>query len=264
MDIKQITENLSTHSYSSPEDIWNLFSSIRNYFAIPNLILAKGAILYRAREVKDVSEIASIKDLSYAPLEYNKTYSRASTPYNTMFYAISGDAFRDCIYGCLSETCECFRIPNTEHRHYNIVVGLWETTEDLILPQIINIDGINKSDAFANAEEFKKKLRHLGEIGDDIINFWRYMNMEFTKNVSHENEYWISAIFSEFLVKMMGKSGVIYESVQSIDPKVRNNHCVALTPQIADRCLCFKEALHYEFDYCGNATEICTAKKLKF
>lgn len=262
MDIKEITERLSTHSYTTPEDIWNMFLSIGNFFAIPNLILRKGTILYRAREVEDVSEIVNIKNLSYAPPEYNKTYNRASTPDSTMFYAISGDSFQECIYGCLSETCECFRMSNAEHRHYNVVVGLWETKVDLILPQIINVDGINKSDAFDNAEEFKECIRPLGKKGNDIINFWRYMNREFTKNVNHEKEYWVSAIFTKWLSQRTRRNGVIYESVQSTDPKVTNNHCVALTPNVADDYLRFKEALLYEFDYNGMTVNIPNAKKI--
>lgn len=227
-----------------------------------NLILAKGTILYRAREVNDVSEITNIKNPSYTPPEYNKTYNRASTPDNTIFYAISGNSFSQCIYGCLSETCKCFRMNNAEHRHYNVVVGLWETKKDLTLPQIINVDGINKSDAFDNADEFKKHLRILGEKGNDIISFWRYMNMEFTKNVNHEKEYWVSAIFTKWLAKKTGRNGVIYESVQSTDSQATNNHCIALTPNIVDNYLRFKEVLHYEFDYNGTTTNLPLPRKL--
>ena len=262
MDIREITEKLSARLYTDPKDIWNLFLSIEKYFAIPNLILAKGTTLYRARNIKSVSEIKSIKDLSYTPAEFNKTYKRASTPDSTMFYAISGDSFEECIYGCLSETCECFRIPNAEHRHYNVAVGLWETTEDLTLPQIINIDGMNKSDAFGNAEEFKEYLRLLGEKGNDIINFWRYINMEFTKNVNYEKEYWVSAIFTKWLAKRTRRDGIIYESVQSTDSKANNNHCIALTPDVADKYLRFKDALYYEFDYDGTIVTIPKAKKI--
>ena len=52
MDIKEITEHLSTQSYTGPKDIWKLFLSIEGYFGIPNLILAKGTTLYRATVVK--------------------------------------------------------------------------------------------------------------------------------------------------------------------------------------------------------------------
>ena len=263
MDIKEIKEHLSTQSYTGPKDIWKLFLSIEGYFGIPNLILAKGTTLYRATVVKNISEINNIKRLSYVPSEYNKTYKRASTPNNTMFYGISGNSQLESILGCFSEVCDCFRIPNPRYKHYNVVVGLWETTKDLVLPQIINVDGRNKSDAFDNTNEFFDSLKIMGDRSLDIIGFWRFMNTEFTKIVDSEKGYWISAIFSEWLVKKMGNNGVIYESVQSKDPKIRNNHCVALTPQIADRYLRFKEALHYEFDFCGDDTKFKSPIKLE-
>lgn len=34
MEIKEITGNLSNHSYKTPKDIWNLFISIEKHFAI--------------------------------------------------------------------------------------------------------------------------------------------------------------------------------------------------------------------------------------
>lgn len=40
-------------------------------------------------------------------------------------------------------------------------------------------------------------------------------------------------------------------NVQSIDAKLKNNHCIALKPQVADDSLQFKEALFYEFDFTG-------------
>lgn len=210
MDIKEITEHLSTQSYTGPKDIWKLFLSIEGYFGIPNLILAKGTTLYRATVVKNISEINNIKRLSYVPSEYNKTYKRASTPNNTMFYGISGNSQLESILGCFSEVCDCFRIPNPRYKHYNVVVGLWETTKDLVLPQIINVDGRNKSDAFDNTNDFFDSLQIMGDRSLDIIGFWRFMNTEFTKIVDSEKGYWISAIFSEWLVKKMGNNANWY------------------------------------------------------
>lgn len=39
----------------------------------------------------------------------NKTYQRASTPFNTMFYGIVCDDYKSAIVGCLGETCDCLR-----------------------------------------------------------------------------------------------------------------------------------------------------------
>lgn len=249
MRIGELTDELIRGNFKTPEELEQLFTLLRQWFSVPKIILREGVFLYRARIINDISEIQTAHQLSYTPAEYNISYKRASTPSNTMFYSISGDSYWDCIFGCFSEICECFRKPNAKHKNYKIIVGLWETTTELTLPQIINIDGCNKSDAFQNASEYTNLLNSLGNIGIDIANFWRFMNKEFTKIVTTEEEYWISSIFTEWLIKELNSHGVIYESVQATDPKLRNVHCIALTPKVADTCLKFHQAHYFEFNY---------------
>lgn len=256
MTVDQILDTLIMGNYRTPADIQQIFMSFNKWFSVPNLILNENVVLYRARIIDDISEITTPEQLSYTPASYNKSYKRASTPNNTMFYAISGDSKLSSILGCFSEICDCFRKPNAEYKKYKIVVGLWETTTELTLPQIINIDGYNKSEAFQNAEEYTMLLRTYGPLGVNIANFWRFMNKEFTKVVTEEKEYWVSAVFTEWLVNRFNYPGVIYESVQSTDPKLMNNHCVALTPRIADQCLKFIEAQYFEFDYNGMEVQL--------
>lgn len=264
MTIREITKSLVNKEYSSPDDIRTILHSMEKIMSIPNLILNDGIRLYRARLVDDNSRIKSSKDLSYVPQEYNKTYKRASTPNNTMFYGISGESHSDMICGCLAETCECLRIPNSPNKHYNVVIGIWETTKDLTLPQILNIDGNNRSTAFSNSRDYKEILESFKDVGCDLIDFWRFMNHEFSKYILNgsKHEYWVSAVFSEWLTKYMGYDGIIYESVQSTDPKLKDNHCVALLPKVADTSLKFCEALQIEFDF--NGGEIILPKPKQF
>lgn len=256
MNIKEVIATLLSGSYQNPDDILDVFISLEKWFSVPRLCLNKGSLIYRARIVDDISQITTSRDLSYTPAKYNKTFKRASSPNHTMFYGISGDSHTERICGCLAEVCDCFRNNNPQHKHYNVAVGVWKTTCELSLPQIINIDGINKSDAFRNASEYSSLLSNLGNAGYDIIEFWRFMNKEFTKLVNIEDEYWISAMFTEWLVNRLGYNGVIYESVQSTDSQLRNNHCVALRPGIADIYLQFQNAIHFEFDFCGGTVQL--------
>ena len=256
MNIREVTERLDNGLYTKPNDIFDIFISLEKWFSVPNLRMNTGNLIYRARLVDDISQITNPRELSYTSQKYNKTFKRASSPNHTMFYGISGDSHTERICGCLAEICDCFRNNNPQHNHYNVAVGVWETTCELVLPQIINIDGINKSDAFRNASEYTSLLSSFDNAGYDIINFWRFMNKEFTKLVNKEEEYWISAMFTEWLVNRLGYNGVIYESVQSTDPKLKNNHCVALRPDIADKHLQFKKAFHFEFDFCGDTVEL--------
>ena len=252
MNIEEITNLLSRGKFKSAEEIKKLISSLKDVYVVPSLIMAQGTLLYRARVIDNINEIHTISDLSYTPTHYNKSYKRASTPSNTMFYGVSGDLYSDVIYGCLSEVCECFRVPMPSHKNYKVVIGIWETTRDFVLPQIINPDGDNKSEAFSNVPEYLSCVGMLDEKGKQIADFQRLINYEFTKRADTEQDYWISAIFTEWIISLKDTyDGVIYESVQSIDAKLSNNHCVALKPQVVDDSLQFKEALFYEFDFTG-------------
>lgn len=128
MTIKEVTQFLIHREYTCPNDIRVIFSSISNtMLEMSNQILRKGQKLYRERIVEIFSEIQKISDLSYVPKEYNKTYSRASTPQNTMFYGVNRDSDEDSYIGCLAETCECIRLINAPAKHYNVIIGIWKT-----------------------------------------------------------------------------------------------------------------------------------------
>ena len=95
------------------------------------------------------------------------------------------------------------------------------------------------------------------------MDFQRLINSEFTKQVKNEEEYWISAIFTEWILSLNDSyDGIIYESVQSTDSKLINNHCVAFKPQVADNFLKFRDALLLEFDYTGSDVKIPTPKRI--
>lgn len=263
MGIKELTYNLVNKKYETPEEIRCAFLEFNKNLLIPSLILSKGVLLYRARIIDSIEDIKDSRSLSYVPKKYNNTYKRASSPNNTMFYGISGNSHFDCIEGCLLETCDCFRNSNTQHKHYKVAIGLWETKVDLQLVQIINVDGYNKSESFNNTNEFKDILNDISETKDEILNFWRFINNQFTKKVNNNKEYWISAQFAEWLVNDLNYAGIIYESVQSDNPKLLNNHCVALTTYTADCCLLLKEVLCYEFDYRGQIVELSSPITIK-
>ena len=266
MNINEITNLLKRGSFKNPAQIKSVIYSLKDLYMVPSLILTKGAYLYRARIIDNIEEICNPSNLSYIPSYYNKSYKRASTPDNTMFYGVSGDTHENMICGCLGEVCDCFRNHISSNKHYIVAIGIWETTRDFTLPQIINPDGQNKSDAFGNILEYQHYLRCLGEKASDIEDFQRLINHEFTKQVNREEEYWISAVFTEWVLSLQDSyDGIIYESVQSVDPKLINNHCVALKPQVADNDLLFKEGLTYEFDYTtGNDIVPRLTQKINF
>lgn len=58
--------------------------------AIPAPIrdIHKGSLIYRASNLKIEEKINNVKRLSYCPAKKNKTFQRASTPKQTMFYGV--------------------------------------------------------------------------------------------------------------------------------------------------------------------------------
>lgn len=263
MKIEEITQFLKRGNFSTPQQIREIISLLKDVYMVPSLIMNQGSILYRARLINDISEIRDASDLSYTPSKNNKSYKRASTPDNTMFYGMSGESYSKIISGCLGEVCDCFRNNITTHKHYKVAIGIWETTRDFTLPQIINPDGKNRSDAFDNTLEYLNYLKLLGDKASKVVDFQRLISGEFTKQVKKEEGYWISAIFTEWILSLKDSyDGIIYESVQSIDSKLINNHCVALRPQVADNFLKLRDAQLLEFDYAGLEVIIPPPKKI--
>lgn len=62
---------------------------------------------------------------------------------------------------------------------------------------------------------------------------------------NNDCNYWIPAIFTQSIV-MPQKDGVIYQSVQSRDHKIKNNLCVTIKPSSVDNKL-----------ECVNMIDIC-------
>lgn len=263
MKIEEVTQLLKRGHFSSPQQIREIIFLLKDVYTVPSLIMNQGNILYRARLINDIRDIHDTSDLSYTPSKYNKYYKRASTPDNTMFYGMSGDTHENMVCGCLGEVCNCFRNANPIYQHYKIIIGIWETTRDFTLPQIINPDGLNKSEAFGYSLEYRHLVRAFGYKSSQVMDFQRLINSEFTKQVKNEEEYWISAIFTEWILSLNDSyDGIIYESVQSTDSKLINNHCVAFKPQVADNFLKFRDALLLEFDYTGSDVKIPTPKRI--
>lgn len=68
--------------------------------------------------------------------------------------------------------------------------------------------------------------------------------------------------FTELLLSLNKYDGIIYESVQSIDVKLKESLCLAVPPIIADNCLEFECADLWEFDFVNRQTAITPVKTL--
>lgn len=245
-DLSNITNN------DNPDKIRKLILSTRATIIIPTLVLGKGCYIYRATPITDIADINESKRLSYKPAYLNKTYQRASTPFNTMFYGIVSNTYTNAVMGCLGETCDCLRNINTPNKHYKVVISEWKLKQDVALVQMISIKGFNKSKVFNNQKEITKMIKENNAQNElENIKFLEFMSREFKKKSQQESDYWISAIYTEFLTQLMGYNGIVYESVQAIDPTLSEVKCIALTPDFTDNNLSFEQGIVYEFDFKG-------------
>ena len=261
MTLKEITNIIRNKLYSSPDEIESMFQSIKGHLIIPTVTMAADSFIFRASRITDINEVNNIGRLSYKPAHLNTKYGRASIPNKTMFYGISATDYLYAVCSCLGETCPCLREPNPIQEHYMVVISKWVLKRDCLLAAIANIDGLNKSDSFNEfcLDEYLA-LVSLCSNSQDIIDFWRIMSKEFTKQVATDQEYQISSYFTEMLLSLNKYDGIIYESVQSIDRTLKESLCVGFPPIIADNYLEFECADLWEFDFVDIQTPIVPVK----
>lgn len=242
----------SVTNNDNPEKIRKLILSTRAKIVIPKLVLGEGKYIYRATPINNIVDVSNFNRLSYKPASINKTYQRASTPLNTMFYGIVSNTYTNAVMGCLGETCDCLRNIDTPNKHYKVVISEWRLKNDVALVQMISVKGINKSNVFSNQREIIEIIKENNALNElENVEFLEFISNEFKKKCQQESDYWISAIYTEFLTQLMGYDGIVYESVQAIDPALSEVKCVALTPNFTDNNLAFERGIVYEFDFNG-------------
>lgn len=183
-DLLQGLSNITNND--NPDKVRELIlSTTRAKIVIPKLVLGKGSYIYRATPITNIADINDSKRLSYKPAYLNKTYQRASTPFNTMFYGIVSNTYLNAVMGCLGETCDCLRNTNVPNKHYKVVISEWKLKKDVALVQMISIKGINKSKVFNNQEEIIKLIRkNNAQNEQENIEFLEFMSREFKKKMS--------------------------------------------------------------------------------
>ncbi len=103
-ELKQLNLDICT-----TESIQAILSKL-GAFPAPIRDIHKDSLIYRASYLETNEKISDVKRLSYCPVEKNKTFQRASTPKQTMFYGVlgnTGDVYyeNNCEILAMQESC---------------------------------------------------------------------------------------------------------------------------------------------------------------
>jgi len=199
----------------------------------------RGKSVMRARPNYNGEHFEKKNDYSFKPQELNKTYQRASTPNETIFYAtcVSDNPAPDELTNMrvigVAETVPMLR-DKTKSGLQKISFGRWYVTEDIHLLAVVHKNEYAEQSSYIKelSESYKQFIESTPkELSDRSIAFTSYLADEFSKSdIKADYDYLISAIFSEF-VSNTGLDGVLYPSVR-VDGKGFN---IAIKPSAVDK-----------------------------
>ncbi|WP_242131329.1 hypothetical protein [Aestuariivivens marinum] len=240
MEIDKIISELKSLDLSTypTKEIKDLFNEVGH---IGSIIVTyhKGKALMRARPNNGSERFNKKADFSYKPQKYNSTFQRASTPYQTMFYATTlpdkleeGELDNMRIIG-VTETIPMLR-DKTMSGYQKISFGRWIVHEDINLMAIAHKNAYYKESNFTRelVDHFKDFLKkYPNHLIEKSLKFQNFLADEFSKeNIQNDYDYMISAIFTENCVKN-GLDGVLYPSVRTSGKGFN----VALTPSATEK-----------------------------
>ncbi len=227
--------DLSKYPYA---EIKGLFNKVGPIGAVI-VTFHKGKSVMRARPNEENERFEEKSDLSFKPQKFNKTYQRASTPNETMFYATSvpeklekGELDNMRIIG-ITETIPMLR-DKSKSGYQKISFGRWVVQEE------INLMAIVHHESYYNESNYTRELvnafkgfikRYPKELIDKTLKFQDYLASEFAKeDIQADYDYMISAIFTENITSK-GLDGILYPSVRTAGKGFN----IAITPKASEK-----------------------------
>ena len=161
-------------------------------------------------------------ELSFKPQEFNKTYQRASTPNNTMFYgSIRPEKTREneiehpyVIVGF--EISPFLRNPN-EFGELTITFGKWDLIDEIKVAAVVFEKEFLGKTALSEElnHEFNKFIKNHPEFENKTTNWNNFIAGEFSKmDIKSEYDYLFSSTYTEFMLNK-GFDGIFYPSVKA-------------------------------------------------
>ena len=199
----------------------------------------KGKSIIRARPNNEGERFLKKEDYSFKPQQLNTTYQRASTPYKTMFYGsvlpedFESEELKNARIVGVLESLIWLR-DKTSSGYKKISFGKW------IVQENINLIAIIHNDTYFSESNYVRELvdaythfiakEDKGMI-DKSLKFQRFLAEEFSKDITTQFDYLISAIFTESAIAIQGIDGILYPSVRAMG----RGFNVAISPEACSK-----------------------------
>ena len=193
--------------------------------------------------------------LSFKPQQYNKTYQRASTPDNTMFYGCvlpekigDGELDNERLIS-MFEASSWLRDKDSSG-YQKLTFSRWEVQEDITLTAIMHNESYYDASIYTKelVDAYSKFIKaYPKDFADRSLTVQDFLANQFSKEIDSHTDYKISAIFTDSIIyKMKDKQidGVIYPSVR-VDGKgfnvaIKPEACSKLGLFVAGECSIYK------------------------
>jgi len=212
-------------------------------FGVIVTILPAGKKIIRAR-LSEAKPFENITQLNYKPQQYNKTFQRASTPEQTMFYgsivpeSIGNGEPSSARYTILFEVSEFVRDLHSIGEQ-DITFSAWEVTENIELVSVLHHKNFKRPTRLSIEfqEAFQKQFKHTPHDKVVSLDISTFLGAEFAKDsILHHSDYTLSATYANLITH--NYDGVLYPSVRLAGEGIN----VAIKPSSVDTKLNFMGA----------------------
>lgn len=212
----------------------------------------KGKSIIRARPNSNDESFNKKDDFSFKPQRLNTTYQRASTPNQSMFYACTlpdkieqGELENSRIIGLL-EALPWLR-DKTSSGYQKISFGKWIVEEDLTLIAIIHKDKFYEESSYTKelVDTYKSFIEQEDkEMLEKSIKYQTFLSEEFSKEITKNTDYIISATFTDLVTQLENIDGVLYPSVRVLGKgfnlAIKPSACNKIGLYVAGECSIYK------------------------
>lgn len=248
--------NLQEVSY---DDIFNKLAYELKIIPFVTAKLKKGNYIERGRINSPEEIFYSETDISYrTDIENIKKYGRANCPKQSMFYgALKSDFIEYPRIVNLFEISGLFRdgdlISNGE---FIFTVGKWKIKEDFEVVEIVfDKETIERIPDIKKAYEYHLNniRQEFPEQVEEFENMLEFFSNEFAKKeISNDDDYKVSVVYTNMAINNRGHDGIIYPSVRT-EGEGRN---VVLPIEVVDKYLELEKVAMFKIIKNGDKAEM--------